>query len=279
MTSSAAPGSTPRPTAAPARAPTSARTRRNLASDFDFSQPPRAPLPPRQPAGRLTIGPAVLPQCTAVRRLHRAARLPTCCQGARTPQGQQAPAPGDPGLAVTGAGRGASTNRPRSAAANSPLTSMPGRRRRLTRGYPHSTGHEARSSPGRRHTSQTSATAGPQDDRAEPSSTSMCPGGTRRQRSLSATRHRHGSRHTGGEARTGGHARSPGRPVQHREWAQPSANYRTHIRAEPDRRRAPGPRRPRAQAGGTVTSSRLLAVISNLATAPALLGIEPAYHT
>ena len=153
-----------------------------------------------------------------------------------------------------GAGRSASTNRPgaRQAASSfrppclaevgviSGRFGPPGED--LTREYWHSTGHEARSSRGRRHTSRTSATAGPQDDRAAPSSTRMCPGGTRRQRSRSATHHRHGSRHRGGQARAGGHARSPGRPARHRARAQPSANYRTYIRAKPAAQIAAGGR-------------------------------------
>lgn len=132
----------------------------------------------------------------------------------------------------------------------------------LTAEYWHSTGHEARSSPGGRHTSRTSATAGPQDDRAAPSSTSMCPGGTRRQRTPSATHHRPGSRHTGGQARTGGHGRSPGRPVRHREQPRSSDNYKTYIRVKPGQQltagadRAVGPSdswRIPTQAGGSAT--------------------------
>ena len=78
MTSSAAPGSIPRPTAAPTAGPTSARTSRSSATwsnDFNFSQPPRPPvLLPDQPADRLAVAPRVLHRPPAVPGVHHPAQ-------------------------------------------------------------------------------------------------------------------------------------------------------------------------------------------------------------
>ena len=85
-TSSAARGSIPRPTAAPTRGPTSARTQPvlgNLVADFDFSQPPRAPvlLPTNPPTDSPSI-PRVLRRPATVPGLHH------CCRRAvSTPAG------------------------------------------------------------------------------------------------------------------------------------------------------------------------------------------------